>query len=101
MANIGISNSAEDDYRLEHFFSDRLLVEHFTRFVRQTLLGGIELCSFEPFGVVNWVRGFFFLIAALSFCVGVSLFIIALVDLAYAMIGITNAEHAYSRHEGG
>ncbi len=88
MANIGISNSAEADYRLEHFFSDRLL-------------GGIELCSFEPFGVVNWVRGFFFLIAALSFCVGVSLFIIALVDLAYAMIGITNAEHAYSRHEGG
>ena len=25
MAKIGISNSAEDDYSLEHFFSDRLL----------------------------------------------------------------------------
>ena len=28
MAKIGISNSAEDDYRLEHFFSDRLLDDH-------------------------------------------------------------------------
>ena len=36
--------------------------------------------------------GVFFWVGAISFYVGVSLFIIALVDLAYVMIGIENVE---------
>jgi len=46
----------------------------------------------------SWVRGFFFWLGAISFYVGISLFIIALVDLVYAMIGIEDVKTASIRH---
>lgn len=54
------------------------------------LLGGIDLDSFQPNSFKSWVRAFFFWIGAISFYVGIGLFIVALVDLAYAMIGMEN-----------
>ena len=56
------------------------------------LMGSIDINTFQPDSMEAWVRGFFFWIAAISFYVGISLFIIALVDLVYAMIGIDSIE---------
>ena len=56
------------------------------------LMGPIDIESFEPGSPEAWVRGLFFWIGALSFLGGIGLFIIALVDLVYAMIGIESAE---------
>ena len=58
------------------------------------LMGGGNLDSFQPDSLEAWVRGFFFWVGALSFYAGISLFIVALVDLVYAMIGIDRIEHA-------
>ena len=55
------------------------------------LLGGIDLHSFEPDTFQAWMRGVFFYVGAFAFYVGISLFICALVNLAYAMSGIENA----------
>ena len=52
------------------------------------LIGGVNIFSFEPESLVAWVRGFFFWLGAISFYVGISIFIVALVDLVYAMIGL-------------
>ena len=56
------------------------------------LMDGIDLNSFEPASMEAWLRGFFFWLGAISFYVGIGLFIVALVDLVYAMIGIENVE---------
>ncbi len=56
------------------------------------LMGGIDLNIFEPANMQAWMRGFFFWLGAISFYVGIGLFIFALVDLVYAMIGIENVE---------
>ena len=58
------------------------------------LMDGIVLDSFQPDSIEAWVRGFFFWVGALSFYAGIGLFIIALVDLVFAMIGIDGIEHA-------
>ena len=58
------------------------------------LMNGIDLDSFKPDSLEAWFRGFFFWVGAISFYVGISLFIIALVDLVYAMIGIESVESA-------
>ena len=58
------------------------------------LMDGIDLDSFQPESLEAWVRGFFFWLGAVSFYLGISLFIIALVDLVYAMLGIGSMEHA-------
>ena len=52
------------------------------------LMGGIQLISFEPDSIGAWARGFFFWTGVVSFYLAISLFIIALVDLVYAMVGI-------------
>lgn len=62
------------------------------------LMKGIDLSSFEPDSMEAWVRGFFFWLGAISFYVGISLFIIALVDLVYAMIGLEGVKSAFMRH---
>ena len=56
------------------------------------LLGGIDTGAFQPDSAEAWGRGFFFWIGAISFYGGISLFMIALVDLVYAMVGIDNIE---------
>lgn len=56
------------------------------------LLNGIDLNSFKPDSVEAWTRAFFFCTGAFTFYFGIFLFIIALVDLAFAMIGIENIE---------
>ena len=58
------------------------------------LMDGIELDSFQPDSREAWVRGFFFWVGAISFYAGISLFIVALADLVYAMLGIDRIEHA-------
>lgn len=58
------------------------------------LAGGMDLSSFEPGKADAWFRGALFLVAAVSFYAGVSYFVIALVDLAYAMGGIVNTGSA-------
>ena len=56
------------------------------------LMNGIDLNSFEPASMEAWVRVFFFWLGAVSFYVGIGLFIVALVDLVYAMIGIESVD---------
>ena len=56
------------------------------------LMGGINVDAFIFDSSEAWLRGLLFWIAAIAFCIGISLFIIALVDLVYAMIGIGDAE---------
>ena len=46
------------------------------------------LDDIEPGSLEAWVRGFFFWIAAISFFGGTILFIVALIDLAFTMVGI-------------
>ena len=58
------------------------------------LMDGINLYSFQPDSLEAWLRGFFFWVGALSFYAGIGLFIVALVDLVFAMIGIDRIEHA-------
>lgn len=65
------------------------------------LMNGIDLDSFEPNSFGAWVRAFFFWVGALSFYVGIGLFIVALVDLAYAMIGMENMGDASEGNEEG
>ena len=64
------------------------------------LMNGINLNSFKPDSIEAWGRAFFFWVSAISFYVGISLFIIALVDLVYAMIGIDRIEHATGGDHG-
>ena len=61
------------------------------------LAGGIDTNSFEPGDPVAWFRGAMFWIAAASFYASVVLFIIALVDLAYAVFGLDGTENASFR----
>ena len=58
------------------------------------LMNGINLNTFKPDSIEAWGRAFFFWVGAISFYSGICLFIIALVDLGYAMIGIDRIEHA-------
>ena len=62
------------------------------------ILGGVDPYSFEFGSAKAWVVGSYFWLAAISFYIGISLFILALVDLPYALIGIENAK---SRNRGG
>ena len=64
------------------------------------LMNGININSFQPDELEGWVRGFFFGIATISFYGGVSVFIIALVDLIYAMIGIGNVDYSEEERQG-
>ena len=58
------------------------------------LMDGIVLDSFQPDGLEAWLRGFFFWVGAFSFYAGIGLFIVALADLVYAILGIDRMEHA-------
>ena len=62
-----------------------------------SLLGGIDINSFEPGDLTAWGRGVMFWISAASFTVGVGLFVIALVDLVYAMFGLGGTGNASGR----
>ena len=55
------------------------------------LAGGVDVMSFEPGSPSGWGLGVLFWIGMLSFSAGVSFFIVALVDLVYAMIGFNGA----------
>ena len=57
------------------------------------LMGNIDLSAFEPGVLGSWVRAFFFFVGASAFYLGISLFICALVDLAYAISGIENVSN--------
>ena len=65
------------------------------------LMNGIDLNSFEPASMEAWGRAFFFWLGAVSFYVGIGLFIVALVDLVYAMVGIENIGDASERNDEG
>ena len=66
------------------------------------LMNGIDLNSFEPGSIEAWVRAFFFWLGAVSFYVGIGLFIVALVDLVYAIIGMENmGDVSKESDEGG
>lgn len=58
------------------------------------LMDGIDLNEFQPDSAEAWVRGFFFWIGAISFYAGISWFIIALVDLVYAMIDMDSTDNS-------
>ena len=58
------------------------------------LMDGIDPNSIQFDSLEAWVRGFSFWFGAIAFYAGIGLFIIALVDLVYAMIGIDSIEHA-------
>ena len=57
------------------------------------IMGGIKMWSFESTRA-GWSRGFMFLIATLTFYGSIIFFIIALVDLVYAVFGINNSKTA-------
>lgn len=59
--------------------------------------GDIDVSSFEPVDPAAWVRGVTFWTAAASFYAGTGLFVIALVDLAYAVFGLGGTENASHR----
>ena len=61
------------------------------------LAGDIDISSFEPGNPAAWVRGAMFWIAAASFYTGVALFVIALVDLIYAIAGLGGVRSASCR----
>ena len=61
------------------------------------LAGGMDLSSFEPGKADVWFRGVLFFVAAVSFYAGVSYFVIALVDLSYAMGSIVDSGNASPR----
>ena len=52
------------------------------------LAGDIDVASFEPGNPTAWGRGVMFWIGAATFYAGAGLFVIALVDLAYAVFGL-------------
>ena len=58
------------------------------------LMDGIDTSSVQLDSLESWARGFFFWVGAISFFLGISLFIVALADLVYAMLGIDRPEHA-------
>ena len=62
-----------------------------------SLLGGIDINSFEPGDLTAWGRGGMFWISAVSFTVGAGLFVIAIVDLAYAMFDLGTTGNASGR----
>ena len=64
------------------------------------LMGSIDVNEFQPDSAEAWVRGFFFWIGAISFYAGISLFIVALVDLVYAMIDMDKIENASGGDNG-
>ena len=53
--------------------------------------GGVDIMSFEPGNPSGWVLGPLSWIGVSSFFAGVTFFIVALVDLVYAMIGLGGA----------
>ena len=61
-----------------------------------TIAGGIDVNSFEPGNPTAWSRGVMFWISAASFTVGAVLFVIALVDLVYAVLGLSETGNASS-----
>ena len=63
-------------------------------------LGGVDVMSFEPSDPSGWVLGPLFLFGMFSFFAGVSLFIVALVDLVYAMIRLGEARCKASGRDG-
>ncbi len=50
--------------------------------------GGADLTSFDPGDASGWVLGALLLFGMFSFFAGMTFFIVALVDLVYAMIGL-------------
>ena len=58
------------------------------------LMGNIDVNEFQSDSAEAWVRGFFFWIGAISFYAGISLFIVALVDLVYVMIDMDKIENS-------
>ena len=64
------------------------------------LMGSIDVNEFQPDSAEAWVLGFFFWIGAISFYAGISLFIVALVDLVYAMIDMDKIENASGGDNG-
>ena len=58
----------------------------------------IDISSFEPDSLEAWVRGFYFWPAAISFYASILLFIIALVDVVYALSGVDRTEHKSSKN---
>ena len=64
------------------------------------LMGSIDVNEFQPDSAEAWIRGFFFWIGAISFYAGISLFIVALVDLVYAMIDMDKLENASGGDNG-
>ena len=65
------------------------------------LLGGIDVWSFKPDSSEAWGRAVFFFVAAGCFYVGIYLFIVALVDLVYVMIGMERLEYASQGNDEG
>ena len=61
------------------------------------LAGDIDIASFEPGNPTAWGRGVMFWISAASFYAGAGLFVIALVDLAYAVFGLGGSGNASRR----
>lgn len=61
------------------------------------LAGSIDIESFEPGNPTAWGRGVMFWIGAATFFAGVGLFVIALVDLAYAVLGLDEAKSTSNR----
>ena len=65
------------------------------------LIGGIDINKFQPENAEAWARGFFFWVGAISFYLGISIFIIALVDLVYAMIGMEDVDDVSEDNDEG
>ena len=61
------------------------------------LAGGIDVSSFEPGNLNAWGRGLLFWISAASFTAGAALFVIALVDLVYAVFDLSGTQNPSSR----
>ena len=62
------------------------------------LAGDINVNSFEPGDLTAWGRGVTFWVGAASFFAGTGLFVVALVDLAYAVFGFGGTGHKSHRN---
>ena len=61
------------------------------------LMGDIDINAFKPGSLEAWIRAFFFAVAAISFYVGIGLFIVAIVDLVFAIQGIGDTKNSCRR----
>ena len=95
-AGLGLTSPKREEVVLvaQEFIGVVILMILFVPSLFYLELTAIDISSFKPGSLDAWVELFFFSVAAICFYGGVSLFIFALVDLAFAMAGVGDPKYA-------